>query len=80
MDGVRRDIGDRIEATPFQRIFKPREAVMNVVVFRKRIDTLRRHVAGRNNLDALNRLEGFGMVFRHAASTQNKKTHHAPQR
>ncbi len=80
MDGIRRHIGRGIEPAPFQRILKPREAVVNVVVLRKRIDAFRRNVAGRDDLDAIDRPESFGVVLRHAACTQNKKTHVAPQR
>ncbi len=80
VDSIRRDIRNGIETAPLQRILKPREAVVNVVVFGEGIDTLRRNVTCGNDLDALNGLEGFGMVLRHATCSQNKKTHHAPQR
>lgn len=80
VDRIRRHIGNGIEAVPRQRILKPCEAVVNVVVFRKSIDTHRRNVASRHNLHALDGLEGFRMVFRHAARSKNKKTHDVPQR
>ncbi len=80
VNGIGRDVGRRIEMVPFKRILQPREAVVDVVIFGKRIDALRRNVAGRHDLDAVDRLEGFDMVVRHAASSQNKKTHDAPQR
>ncbi len=63
MNGIRRDIGNRIKAAPFQRILKPREAVVDVVIFGEGIDTLRRNVTCSNHLDALDGLEGFGMVL-----------------